>query len=177
MPLVTLKQRQKEYSTIFDIWLIIYRVPCFRLQYGTTFDWGWLTAICIMVMTDRMINCWYLRRILRKRWWFNLTTKMYLIIEFWKPKSINRFLDNDNSYKHYHNNKIICSCLCSGPDTIFNPTLFRLTYALKLNSLRIHLKVGLDIKQDAFSMSNIELSRTALKCHHKRNSFLNVTSA
>ena len=89
MPLVTLKQRQKEYSTIFDIWLIIYRVPCFRLQYGTTFDRGLLTAIRIVVVTDRMINCWYMHKILRKRWWFNLTTKIYLITEFWKPKYIS----------------------------------------------------------------------------------------
>ena len=91
MPLVTLKQRQKEYSTTFDIWLIIYRVPCFRLQYGTTFDWGWLMAICIVVVTDRMINCLYLRKMLRKRWWFNFITKMYVMIEFWELKSISLY--------------------------------------------------------------------------------------
>ena len=72
---------------------------------------------------------------------------------------------------------MVCSYLCSRPDNTFNTTLFRFTYALKLNSLRIHLKVGLDTKQDAFSMSNIELSRTALKCHQKRTISLNVTSA
>ena len=69
------------------------------------------------------------------------------------------------------------SYLCSDPDNIVNVTLFRQTYALKLNSLRIHLKVGKNVKQDAFSMSNIELSRTALKCHQKRTISLNVTSA
>ena len=126
MPLVTLKQRQKEYSITFDIWLIIYRVPCFRLQYGTTFDWGWLTAICIVVVTDRMINCLYLRQILRKKLWFNLITKMYLIIEFWKPKSISLdFRSSKNNYKHDRNNKTICSYSCSGPDEFFNPNLFR----------------------------------------------------
>ena len=180
MPLVTLKQRQKEYSTIFDIWLIIYRVPCFRLQYGTTFDWGLLTAIRIVVVTDRMINCWYMHKRLRKRWWFNLTTKIYLITDFWKPKYDENgllYLYFYNNCNHYHYNEMPCSYLCSRPDNTFNTTLFRVTYALKLNSLRIHLKVGLDIKQDAFSMSNIELSRTALKCHQKRNIFWNVTSA
>ena len=128
MPLVTLKQRQKEYSITFDIWLIIYRVPCFRLQYGTTFDWGWLMAICIVVVTDRMINCLYLRKMLRKRWWFNFIIKMYVIIEFGKPKSISlyfRSLDSNNNFKHYHDNKMIYSYLCSDPDNIFNVTLFR----------------------------------------------------
>ena len=128
MPLVTLKQRQKEYSTIFDIWLIIYRVPCFRLQYGTTFDWGWLMAICIVVVTDRMINCLYLRKMLRKRWWFNFIIKRYVIIEFGKPKSISlyfRSLDSKNNFKHYHDNKMRYSYLCSDTDNIVNVTLFR----------------------------------------------------